>query len=95
MVYAFPILFFLLALWFVYNLWQIYLLSKRHYQTIEHLKNVVVKLSDRQHALSEKITVANQFKSHFAEDTKVLNREIAEFQYLLFDLISGSEQKKD
>ena len=88
MVYAFPILFFLLALWFVYNLWQIYLLSKRHSQTIEHLKNVIVKLSDRQRTLSEKIEVSNQFKSNFDEEVKVLNREIAELQYLLFHLIS-------
>ncbi len=94
MVYVFSILFFLLALWFVYNLWQIYRLSKRHTRTIEHLKNVVVKLSDRQHALSEKITVVNQFKSNFDVDAKVLNSEIAELQYLLFDLISGSEQEK-
>lgn len=88
MVYAFPILFFLLALWFVYNLWQIYLLSKRHTRTIEHLKNVIVRLSDRQRTLSEKIAVSNQFKSHFDEEVKVLDREIAEFQYLLFHLIS-------
>lgn len=94
MVYAFPILIFLLALWFIYNLWQIYLLSKRHTQTIEHLKNVVVKLSDIQHTLSEKITVANQFKSHFDEDVKVLDHEIADLHYFLFKLISESRQEK-
>ena len=84
----------LMLLGFAYNLWQLFVLTRKHHQAIEHLKKVFVKLSDKQHSLTEKITIANQFKSDFDKDVRVLNREIAELQHLLFRLISGDEQFK-
>lgn len=84
----------LMLLGFAYNLWRLFVLNRNHHQAIEHLKKVFVKLSDKQHSLTEKITIANQFKSDFDKDVRVLNREIAELQHLLFRLISGDEQFK-
>ncbi len=90
----FLILILLMLFWFAYNLWQLFALTRKHHQAIEHLKKVVVRLSDKQYSLAEKITIANQFKSDFDKDVRVLNREFAELQHHLFRLISGDEQFK-